>query len=139
MVLERALLLAISAAVFAGCSTTPDTPLITPSGCNPQLSLAAVEPTGVLEVRVVDGAGTPLAGETVQAWREVYTGAKCSSSIKGTTDAQGVVKFERLKLGPYGVVMPGGMSDRIQTEVKADQTTTITLVRTVASSPSPSP
>lgn len=126
-------LVLLTSAVLVGCSSAPlvDTPLVTPqggSGCSPQLLAVSEVPAGTLEVRVVDSSGAPQAGVTVMAYRDVYTGAKCSSSIKDTTDAQGMIKFERLKTGPFVVQIPGGGSERVQVEVKPNETAAVTLI-----------
>lgn len=136
-------LIVLSTALLIGCSTSPQPPT-TPvqqeaTGCSPQLLSVSEEQGGTLEIQLVDQNDAPVAGQTVIATRMVYTGTKCASRISGTSDAQGVIKFDRLKTGPYAIVMQGQMTGTFQTEVKENQTAFLTLVRAILSSPSPSP
>ncbi|MBO9542690.1 carboxypeptidase regulatory-like domain-containing protein [bacterium] len=118
--------------VLAGCSGLGNpVPAGEEGGCNPQVAtayrvLSGIQ-TGILEIRVQDASGSPQASVSVTAYRLVYTGAKCPSMISGVTDAQGLLRFERMKTGPYQVSLEAAAATA-STEVEADKTATVTLV-----------
>lgn len=100
-------------------------------GCSPQVAagyrvLSSV-PVGILEIRVKDASGSPQASVSVTAVRMVYTGLRCPSLISGVTDAQGVLRFERMKTGPYEVSLDAAAATA-SAEVEAGKTAMVTLV-----------
>lgn len=122
-------------ALMLGC-TGPSNPLnqqpaAEAGGCNPQVAsgyrvLASV-PVGIMEIRVKDASGSPQASVSLTATRLVPTGAKCMSMISGVTDAQGLLRLERMKTGPYQVSLDAATATA-SVEVEADKTAMVTLV-----------
>lgn len=129
---SRLLLVTVALAGITSCSEfgSLGNPFPVSEGCNPQVPLApyriqAEIPVGTLEVKVLDASGSPVASASVEATRLVYTGARCMSTIAGETDAAGMVRFERMKTGPYSVDGPENATASAQ--VENGQTTTVTL------------
>ncbi len=126
--------LAVAALVVtAGCSslgTMFGSPAADSGGCSPQVAAGyrtqTEIPVGTLQVRVVDAGGVGKANVGVSATRLVYTGLRCPSVISGTTDASGVVRFERMKTGPYEVRLSDD-SATASAQVDADTTASVTL------------
>lgn len=92
----------------------PGTPPATdPDGCNPQLPAAwriAQLPQATsttLEIHVFDTAGAPAAGVDVRAIRQLPSGFRCPSQVDAQTGVDGVARIERLKPGPYKVLIIG--------------------------------
>jgi hypothetical protein len=106
-------------------------------GCSPQLPagyrIQASVPVGVLEVAVTDAGGAPLASASVMAtWvgvSDVYPKPKCPSMVEGTADANGLVRWERMKTGPYEVYLfDGEKTASASAAVEAGKTTRVALV-----------
>ncbi|MNX77454.1 hypothetical protein D3C86_1089970 [compost metagenome] len=126
-----AMLLAALGALAACSDLASSFPAGEEGGCNPQVAaayrvLSSIQ-TGTLEIRVQDASGSPQASVSVTAYRLVYTGAKCPSMISGVTDGQGLLRFERMKTGPYEVSLEAATATA-STEVEANKTATVTLV-----------
>jgi hypothetical protein len=130
-----AMLLITVAGVLSGCtslaSSSDQQPTDEAGGCNPQVAagyrLLTSVPTGTLEIFVRDASGSPQASVSVTAYRLVPTGARCLSMIDGVTDAQGLLRFERMKTGPYQVSLDGATATA-SVELEADRTAKVTLV-----------
>lgn len=127
----------VAAFGLIGCTTLGaliGAPSPTYDGCNPQVSASyrvqTDVPVGTIEIRVVDASGAPVASASVMATRLVYTGARCPSMIDGTTNDQGLVRFERMKTGPYEVRLGDHSTTATATAsatVEAEKTASVTL------------
>jgi hypothetical protein len=84
---------------------------------------------GTLEIKVMNANGVPQASASVEAVRMVNTGARCRSTIQGETDWAGIVRFERLKSGPYEVFVFGPQQATTSTHVEDGKTTSVTLTK----------
>lgn len=103
-------------------------------GCNPQVPVSAFRtqaatPMGTLEIRVMDASGVPQPGTGVMAVRMVNTGARCPSMVEGETDSTGVVRFERMKPGPYDLMITGLQQAATKTQVEDGKTTSVSLTK----------
>ena len=103
-------------------------------GCNPQVPVSAFRtqattPMGTLVIRVLDANGVPQPGAGVMAVRLVNTGARCPSLIEGEADSNGVVRFERLKPGPYDIKIIGLQQDTTKSQIEDGKTTSVTLTK----------
>lgn len=105
---------------------------VDPDGCNPQVSatyrIQGTVPNGLLEIRVHDASGSPVASASVMATRLVYTGLRCPSTMEAITDATGLVRLERMKTGPYLLSLQDSNATA-SAEVKANETASATLVK----------
>ncbi|MNX20377.1 hypothetical protein D3C86_503180 [compost metagenome] len=117
---------------LSGCSGIRDLLGLPPQegGCNPQVPASgfrtqAATPMGILEIKVLDVKGVPQASASVVATRLVKTGARCPSSIQGETDSAGVVRFERLKTGPFGIVVFGPQEATMSAQIEDGKTTSV--------------
>ncbi|MOA50645.1 hypothetical protein D3C78_1736900 [compost metagenome] len=84
---------------------------------------------GTLVITVKDANGVPQPGVGVVAVRMVNTGARCPSMVESETDSTGVVRFERLKLGPYDISIIGLQQATTMTQIEDGKTTSITLTK----------
>jgi copper(I)-binding protein len=82
---------------------------------------------GTLVITVTDASGSPQASASVQAARMVNTGKRCPSLVQGETDSTGVVRFERLKPGPYDIMIIGLEQPTTKTQIEDGKTTSVTL------------
>ena len=107
-------------------------------GCSPQLPagyrIQASVPVGVLEVAVTDGAGLPQASMSVTAtWvgiSNVYPKPTCPSMVQGETGANGSLRLERMKTGPYEVyVYAEGKAASASATVDEGRMTQVKLTR----------
>lgn len=64
------------------------------------------------------------------ALRLVKTGARCPSSIEGETDAAGIVRFERMKTGPYQILIVDSQEASASAHVEDGKSTSVTLTKT---------
>lgn len=118
----------------SACSALSDqgSAIADPDGCNPQVAagyrIMSTMPTGVLEIRVQDASGSPVASAGIQLTRLVYTGLRCPSIMDATTNASGVARLERMKTGPYSMSLHDSNATA-STEVKANETVLATLVK----------
>lgn len=105
--LRLAVVLALAGGILAACTFPGSQPSVTDDGCSPIVPAGyrtqAVQPMGTLEIHVTDAGGSPLASVSVAAHRNVPTTAKCSYSLEGITNHEGVFRQDRLKTGPYWV------------------------------------
>lgn len=108
------------------------------SGCSPQLPASyrvqATVPVGVLEVVVTDATGSPVASESVTAsWNGVsnaWPQPRCPSMVQGETNQAGLVRWERMKTGPYVLYLYAGeKSASASTVVEEGKVTRVSLTR----------
>lgn len=127
---------ALGSLASVGCAMLPASP--TPAwayGCSPQApasyQLAQSSPMGTLEVRVLSSTGSPFAGREV-AVSYSYRGSvrpTCGGGVTATTGADGIARFERLRIGAYSVqAVSSGSHTAIDTQVEADKATSVTLL-----------
>lgn len=106
------------------------------TGCSPQLPASyrtqASVAVGILEVTVLDAAASPQPGVSVSAYWLGQSGsapkARCPSMVQGDTDANGVLRWERLKTGPYELrFYRGNQFASVSATVVAGEVTRISL------------
>lgn len=109
-----------------------------PGGCSPQFPATyqtqASVAAGTLEVAVTSPSGSPLASASVSAtWvgvSHVYPQPTCPSRVEGETDAQGLIRWERMRTGPYVVyAFAGEQTASASVTVEAGQVTRVALTQ----------
>ncbi len=137
-ILKPLFLLVAAGSLLTACAFLGSPFIGESGGCSPQLPasyrIQASVPVGVLEVKVTDAAGLPQASASVTAYwvggSEAYPKQRCPSMVQGETGAEGVLRLERMKTGPYEIYLhDGGKSASASATVEAGKVATVALTR----------